>query len=361
MKNLSILLLGGTGAIGAHLSEILSNQGHNVHVTTRSKRESKDGVSFIQGNAYDNHFVNDLLANHYYDVLVDFMVYRTDYVKNIVCKRTSQVGQHIFLSSARVYADCNDDLITEEHPRWLDVCKDEEYLKTEEYALTKARQEDVFRESNYQNWTIIRPYITYSETRLQLGPMEKEEWLYRYLNKRTIVFSKDMIDKYTTLTYGYDVAQGIAAIIGQKSAYGEAFHITQPKALTWGEILDIYKETINEHDGYFPKVLLTEESINLRNPGLKWQVKMDRTLNRRFDNSKISQYIDPHTFTDPAEGLKKCLYVLLDNKKVSRSSWFYETYKDRLCGELAPIAEFASKKDYIKYLLCRYLLPLSKL
>ena len=40
----------------------------------------------------------------------------------------------------------------------------------------------------------------------QLGVLEKELWLYRALNGRTIVFSKDIAEKSTTLTYGYDVA-----------------------------------------------------------------------------------------------------------------------------------------------------------
>ena len=93
---------------------------------------------------------------------------------------------------------------------------DEEYLKTDEYALSKARQEKILEESGYLNWTIIRPYITYSKERLQLGIYEKEDWLYRVLNGKTIIFSKD-IEKYkTTLTYGYDVANIIADLIFEK-------------------------------------------------------------------------------------------------------------------------------------------------
>ena len=34
--------------------------------------------------------------------------------------------------------------------------------------------------------------------------------------KRTVIFSEDIGDKFTTLTYGYDVARGIFSLIGQK-------------------------------------------------------------------------------------------------------------------------------------------------
>ena len=131
-------------------------------------------------------------------------------------------------------------MITEDTPKLLDVCKDEEYLSTDEYALTKARQENILRKSGSTNWTIIRPYITYSEIRLQLGVNEKETWLYRALHGHTIVFSQDIAKNYTTLTYGYDVARGMASIIGKPETYGEAFHITQSKPMKWSEILNLY-------------------------------------------------------------------------------------------------------------------------
>lgn len=64
-------------------------------------------------------------------------------------------------------------LINEETPRLLDMIKDEEYLNTDEYALSKARQENILHEAGCNNWTIIRPYITFSETRLHLGYLKR--------------------------------------------------------------------------------------------------------------------------------------------------------------------------------------------
>lgn len=54
------------------------------------------------------------------------------------------------------------------------MCRDEDYIKTDEYALQKARQENILLGSKYKNWTIIRPYITYNKERLQLGVLEKK-------------------------------------------------------------------------------------------------------------------------------------------------------------------------------------------
>ena len=49
--------------------------------------------------------------------------------------------QYIYMSSYRVYAD--SPLITEDSPRLLDVSDDPEYLATDEYALAKARCENL--------------------------------------------------------------------------------------------------------------------------------------------------------------------------------------------------------------------------
>lgn len=199
-QRLKILLLGGTGAMGVHLSKILNNQGEDVYVTTRRERKGM-GITYIQGNAHENAFLSDILQKYHFDVLIDFMIYNTSEFADRVDLLLSSVGQYIFLSSSRVYADSQTP-ITENSPRLLDVYKEEEYLKTDEYALSKARQEDILHRSGKNNWTVIRPYITYSEIRLQLGVLEKELWLYRALNGRTIVFSKDIAEKVLRLHMG---------------------------------------------------------------------------------------------------------------------------------------------------------------
>ena len=45
---MKILLLGGTGAMGLHLTKILSEQGNEIFVTTRQKRENMESVHYIK-------------------------------------------------------------------------------------------------------------------------------------------------------------------------------------------------------------------------------------------------------------------------------------------------------------------------
>ena len=173
--------------MGVDLVKILGERGDGVTVTSRSERKSEfNNVKYVKGNAHDTAFLESIL-NEDYDAIVDFMVYNTEKFRSSRDWLLSATNQYIFLSSSRVYADSRTP-ITEDSPRLLDVTTDSEYLQTDEYALTKARQENLLFESGKTNWTIIRPYITYSNQRLQLGVYEKELWLYRAMHDKTTVF-----------------------------------------------------------------------------------------------------------------------------------------------------------------------------
>lgn len=263
----------------------------------------------------------------------------------------ANTDQLIYLSSSRVYAESAGP-ITEDSPRLLDVCEDKTYTSTDEYALAKARQENMLRNSGNSNWTIIRPYITYSQYRLQLSSLEKEYWLKRALDGKTIVFSKDLADKTTTFTYGEDVARGIAAVIGRKEALGEAFHITTSQHYRWSELLEVYLNAIEEKTGKRPRVLLTDHWQDFYGGG-SWQVKYDRLYNRVFDNLKISQFIDTSTFSDTKQALSHCVKSFIETPKFLYINWQSEAKKDRLTGEWTNPLKIPGWKQKVKYLLIR--------
>lgn len=349
---MKILVLGGTGAMGSHLVNMLAENKCKVFVTSRSYRKSTSPrLNYIIGDAKEKSFIESILEEQW-DAIVDFMVYSTGSFDKRLDVLLNATDQYIYLSSSRVYAESNIP-ITESSPRLLDVTTDKEYLATDEYALSKARQEDLLFNSQRNNWTIIRPYITYNEQRLQLGVLEKEAWLYRALNNRPIAFSKDINEKTTTLTYGQDVAKGIMAIIGENSALGEAFHITNPKSLKWREVLDLYKSVLVAHQGYDSDVVLQDMGkFSAWHQG-KYQIQCDRLFNRVFDNSKINKYLDTSKFVDTTIGLKMCLKQFLLEPKYSVIDWKKEAIKDKQLQVWTSLSEISSFKQKIKYLIFR--------
>lgn len=351
---MKILVLGGTGAMGRPLVDVLEkNPANQIYVTTRSDIQSTGRVMYIQGDAKESNFFASLMEKEY-DAIVDFMVYRTEEFRERISILLEQTKQYFFFSSSRCYAK-SDVPITETSPRLVDVCRDEAYLSTDEYGLAKGREENLLMESGRTNWTIVRPYITYNSYRIQLGVYEKENWLRRALAGRTIVFPKDIADRRTSLTYGPDVACAVAELIGNENAYGEAFHITSAESHTWGEILEFYCEIIEKKTGKRPKVKLVENSMGLQNVWNPWQIKYDRCYDRIFDNSKIESILGRNNYYPTLQGLEDCLSEFLDNPRWLDMDWRYEAWCDCQTREITPIHEICGLKSKLKYVKWRFL------
>ena len=351
---MKICLLGGTGAIGSQLQELLASEGHEVHVTTRNiKRLSTKHTRFIYGNAKDASFIRSLENN--YDAIVDFMSYKTDEFASRVDLLLNKTGHYVFLSSARVFA--NASILTESSVRLLDVSTDNDYLQTDEYALTKARQENILIGRDRLNFTIVRPYITYGRERLQLSVLEKEEWLHRALTNRSIVFCKELAKKRTTMTSGYDVARSIKALL-LKKACGESYNISDDKSLTWEEILNIYIEEISRY-GLHVNVswIPLSDFITIYRPGnAKYQITVDRLYDRVFDNTKISYVVNTKDFVTPETGLRQCISSFLNNVVFRNINWEVQGRVDRYMKEKAAISDIQGIKSILKYYKTRYII-----
>jgi hypothetical protein len=239
----------------------------------------------------------------------------------------------------------------------LDTTTDVAYLNTDECALAKARQERLLRMSGNSNYTIVRPYITYSDERLQLGIFEKEMWLYRTLRGRSIIFGKDEASHLTTMTFGGDVAACIADLILNKSAYGKIINITQDKPISWGEVLNLYCEVIHEDMGYKPNITWCQDMRSVADKlGKHYQYTYDRLYDRQFDTSGVETLYPPmRDALPPQEGLKKSLKELIHHKHSwRRINWRFEGLAHRLSGEFTPLSEIPGIKNKLKYLMTRF-------
>lgn len=346
---MDILILGGTGAMGVPLVELLScNKENHLYVTSRNKIQSYNNVTYLLGNAKSLSFITDVLSRSY-DVIIDFMIYNTEELKSRIDMFLNCTSQYFFFSSSRCYADSPVPL-KENSSRLVDCCRDEEYLKTDEYGLSKGREEDLFFRDKRNNWTIIRPYITYNSFRLQLGVFEKENWLWRAINGRSIVFPKDIASKTTCLTYAPDVAGAIQKLIGNEQAYGEAFHITTDESYTWGQILDYYCIILEELLGFKPNVMYLEDSVGLQKIWNPWQIKYDRLYNRTFDNSKIESVRGEFHYTKTFDGLRKCLTSFVNKPQFGYVDGKFEGWCDHITKESTSLKCFQGKKNKINYI-----------
>lgn len=347
--------------MGMSLVPMLAARGDKVFVTSRRPHENSEKsegssaeIHYLHGDAHEETFLRKILEKRY-DAIIDFMVYTEDEFRQRADLLLASCGQYFFLSSSRVYAGSSNPL-TEESPRLLDACENQKYLKTAEYALDKAREENILKGKEKRNWTVIRPYITYNSNRIQLGCHEKENWLYRALKGRTIVFTEDMAKCKTTLTYGQDVAEVMSRLIGNEKAFGEVFHIASSHPVIWGEVLQIYLDVIEEVTGKRVSVLWLRDSKRMEAVLNRWQVRYDRLYDRTFDSSKADRACgERHEYTEAREGLMMCLREFLANGSHFREiNWNMQAYMDKLAHERTGLSEIPSRKQKLKYLICRY-------
>lgn len=275
-----ILLLGGTGALGSYLVKELQRSDHDVLVTSRSRHNDHGNIRYVRGNAKNPAFLERLLRNRF-DCIVDFMIWPTHSFRENYERLATSTGHYVYLSSYRVYADGGMTPLNEDAPQLVDVTNDVAYLRSDEYALAKGREERVLRTSRYRNYTILRPSITFSQKRFQLGTLEAETIIPRSLQGKPLLLPKEMLDKRAAVSWAGDVGRMMACVLGNPRAMGEAFNVGSSESHDWKTIAGYYHELIGT------EIVPTSMKVYLKVVPGKYQVMYDRMFNRRLDNAKI--------------------------------------------------------------------------
>lgn len=296
-----VLLIAGGGTLGTHTANELLRLGHAVDVICLEDKTSQNpNLHYIKA-AVDLDYLSEFLKNRHYDGIVNFMLYTSveDYIPThtLLSQKTDHL---IFMSSYRVYADEQHPL-TETAPLLIDTVKDREFLETEDYAVPKAHCERyIERESGTDNWTIVRPVISFSSRRFDIVTTS---------GRRVINAAKTGTPVYLpactrSLTAGLDWAGNsgklIANLLWKPGAFREAFTVSSAQNLQWNDVANIYTELVGTH---FEWVELESPLLKKGNP---WMLKYDRMYDREIDNSKILRVtgLEPEDFTPIRKGIQ---------------------------------------------------------
>lgn len=310
MNKKKVLILGATGAMAVYLIPELLRRGYKVDgVSLDSAESDNEDLKYITANALDMDFLENQLKENY-DAIVDFMIYNSvEKFERYYKLFLDNTEHYIFLSTYRVYA--GDSPITENSRRLLDIEKPSDFVSEREYCIYKAEEEDLLRGSDYRNYTIIRPAITYSKRRFQLTIFEADIVIHRALAGKEIVLPEGAMDKQATMSWAGDVAKMISALILNPKAYCETYTVSTAEHMTWREIAEIYKRVY----GLKYVVAPNEVFLNIKAPGCpyaKQQLLYDRCFDRVIDNSKILEIsgLSQEDLMPLREGLERELKAL---------------------------------------------------
>lgn len=286
MNGKKVLLIAGGGTLGRYVTRELLEKGCAVDVICLEDYTSDNELLHYYKAKVDFEYLTEFLKDKYYDGIVNFIHYtEAEAYKPVHMLLASKTDQLVFLSSYRVYADLQHP-VTETAPQLFDTVDDEEFLKTEDYAVPKSKCEKFIREeSNTENWTIIRPVISFSDWRYDIVLAQSPDVMREHIRSKTpIILPAAAKENTAGLDWAGNSGKLIANLLFKKEALGEAFTVSSAQNLKWSEVADIYTRLC----GVKFEWLETEEYLKKTGSNtLWWGLKYDRFFDRTIDNSKI--------------------------------------------------------------------------
>lgn len=296
-----VLLIAGGGTLGTYTAKELLNKGCAVDVICLEDYTSNNPKLCYHKAKADLNYLTEFLKDKYYDGIVNFIHYYVPEMYKPVHKLlTSKTDQLIFLSSYRVYAESKQPL-TEEAPFLADVVEDEEFLKSEDYAVPKAICEKFLREeSGTENWTVVRPVISFSDKRFDLVTVSGHEIIDAARSGKTVILPEAAKNLTAGLDWAGNSGKLIANLLFKKECFGEAYTVSSGQNLTWGEVADIYTRLTGVNFRWAD----TEEYVSTGHGGNG--LFYDRLYDRAVDNTKILKAtgFKNEDFTSIEDGIK---------------------------------------------------------
>ena len=103
MSAARVLLLGGTGLLGAPAARALRDAGHDVTVLSRGQRGVPEGVRWIEADRTDSHALSGALGGERFDLAVDFLAFRGDDVDQALSLPATRLDRYVLISTEQVY------------------------------------------------------------------------------------------------------------------------------------------------------------------------------------------------------------------------------------------------------------------
>ncbi len=282
---MKVLFIGGTGVISSACSELAIKKGIDLYHYNRGKSFRKiKGVKNIIGDIRDFKKSQELLKDYSFDVVVQFIGFKPDHIKNDIKLFTGKTKQYIFISSASAY---------ETPPTRLPI-KETTPLKNPywKYSREKIACENLLLKEGYENYfpvTIVRPSHTYDKT---LIPFEGG---YTVLNrmkqgKKVVVHGEGT--SIWTLTHHKDFAVGLVGLFGAERSLVETFHITSDEYMSWNRIYEIIADLLNVEPQlhHVPSKIIAKYL-----PEIGASILGDKAHSMIFDNSKIKSIVPEYS------------------------------------------------------------------
>ncbi len=327
---MNILLVGGTGVLSSAVTQEAIRKGIAVTMINRGNHPIPNGVELIKSDCTDFARIRKALDGRKFDAVMDFLLYSDSQTEESVKFYTPYTKQYFFISSCAVY---NTDIMAGK------PCNEEavKSLPVWEYSVSKWKSEQklqVFFKGLDCHYTVIRPCVTYGNTRIPYGI--SPEYRYHWTLVARIMADKPIIrwnggTNRCNMTRVEDFAVGVVGLIGNEKAYNEAFNACGHEAPTWNDVLDSIAKAIGKKA---KTVDITSEFYAKELPTRRGEILGGRSIDSVIDNSKLKAAVpefDQTIFID--EGVKMTIDAYRNNNYEAGIDWTFDGDTDRIISK----------------------------
>ena len=242
---MNVLIIGGTGVLSSAVTAEALREGIAVTMINRGKRRIPEGVELIKADKEDLQTIAKALEGRVFDAVMDYLCYTDAQTEKSVRFYMKYTKQYFYISSCAVYdtASLNGHAASEDSKKVLPIWQ---------YSVDKwasERKIEVLFKGSDVNYTIIRPCVTYGDTRIPYGisPAYGYHWTLcsRILAGKPIITWNQGKNR-CNMTRVEDFAVGVVGLIGNPKAYGEAFNVCGDETPTFKEVLDVLSEYLHK-------------------------------------------------------------------------------------------------------------------
>ena len=307
-------------------AEALRN-GISVTMINRGKRRIPEGVELIKADKDDIQSITKALEGRTFDAVMDYLCYTVAQTEKSARFYMKYTKQYFYISSCAVYdtASLNGQASDEESKKVLPIWQ---------YSVDKWESEQkieaLFKGSDV-NYTIIRPCVTYGDTRIPYGisPAYGYHWTLcaRILAGKPIITWNDGKNR-CNMTRVEDFAVGVVGLIGNPKAYGEAFNVCGDEAPTFKEVLDVLSDYLHKE---VVTVDVSSEFYAKELPNRAGEILGGRSIDTINSNAKLKAAVpvfEQNYFL--MEGIKKTLDAYKTQDYQYGIDWTFDGDTDRI-------------------------------
>ncbi len=322
---MKILIIGGTGVLSSAVSAEAIKQGINVTMLNRGRRKIPAGVELIIANKDDYKAIDAALKGRQFDAIIDFLCSDAKDVSASFILYSKFTKHYFFISSCAVYATKNNKPCTENSPK---IEPDWEYSIRKWIAECRLNK---LAQKNDTHITIIRPCITYDNTRIPYGIAPK--YGFHWTLAARILAGKPIIrwnggDNICNMLRVEDFAVGVVGLLGNPQAYGETFNICGDETPSFNEVLEI----VGEYLGIKPIVFdVSSEDYAREIPSRAGEILGGRSVDTIISNDKIKEVVPGFKQTiGIKEGIAKTLDAYKELNYQYGIDWRFDAETDRI-------------------------------